>query len=115
MRGTPGKTNNPNGRPPKSRALTYLLDRALSKKLSAEDGSLKSGKFVISSLIADAVVTGRIKFPGDTEASVISIKDWIEFVKWVYQYLEPPVTRQELTGKDGGDVVIKVRLTDEDD
>lgn len=99
-----GTTNNPNGRPPKSRALTDLLVKALAKRIDTGDGKQSARKAILAELVADALATGRLKFPGDTEASVISVKDWLEFTKWAYQYLEPPITRQEVTGADGGAV-----------
>ena len=105
MPGVAGKTNNPNGRPPKSRALTTLLDKALGRSLDIE-GKRVSGKRVLAQLVTDALTTGRLKFPGDTEASVISVKDWLEFAKWFYQYMEPPVTRQEHSGPDGGAIEV---------
>ena len=103
-----GTTNNPNGRPPKSRALTDLLVKALAKRIETTEGKQVARKAILAELVADALATGRLKFPGDTEASVISVKDWLEFTKWAYQYLEPPITRQELTGAEGGEVVLKV-------
>lgn len=107
MPGVAGRTNNPNGRPPKSKALTTMLDRALSRTLDL-NGKRTSGKRVLAKLVADVLTTGRLTFPGDTESSVISIKDWLEFVKWFYNYAEPPVTRQELTGAEGGAVTIRI-------
>jgi hypothetical protein len=100
-----GKTNNPNGRPPKERSLTNLLDKALAHTVLV-DGKPINGKRVLAQLVTDVLTTGRLKFPGDTEASVISVKDWLEFTKWAYQYMEPPVSRQELTGAGGGPVVV---------
>jgi hypothetical protein len=103
-----GTTNNPNGRPPKSRALTDLLVKALSKKVDTNDGKQLPRKAVLAELVADVLATGRLQFPGDTETSVISIKDWLEFAKWAYQYLEPPPQRQEVTGADGGAVKVQM-------
>lgn len=102
-----GRTNNPNGRPPKERSLTNLLDKALGHTILV-DGKPVNGKRVLAQLVTDALTTGRLKFPGEEEQSVLSVKDWLDFVKWAYQYIEPPVTRQELTGADGGAVTIRV-------
>ena len=60
-----------------------------------------SGKRVLASLVAEGLTTGKVTFPGDEKASTIGVKDWIELVKWAYQYLEPAATRTGLTGKDG--------------
>ena len=77
------------------------------------DGKKISGKRVLAGLVADVLTTGRLRFPGETEDNIISVKDWLEFVKWTYQYMEPPTTRQEITGADGG--VIRVTLTGDND
>lgn len=116
MPGVKGKTNNPNGRPPKSRALTDLLDKALSHSVDTPDGKGASGKRVLAGLVAGVLTTGRLKFPGDTEDSVVSVKDWLEFVKWFYNYAEPPTTRLEHTGADGGGIeIIHVKPKADDD
>ena len=95
-----GKSGNPNGRPSKSRALSDLLSTALSKTIQTEDGRV-NGKRLLSRLVAEAVTSGQVTFPGEDKPSTLSMKDWMEFVKWAYQYLEPPITRQELTGAEG--------------
>jgi hypothetical protein len=111
MAGVKGKTNNPNGRPVKSRALTDLLVKALNKTIDI-DGKRVAGKRIVANMIAQALSTGRIRFPNDTEESVLSIKDWIEFTRWAYQYLEPPIIPHEVGGFDGSDIVIKVIYED---
>ena len=115
MPGVPGRTNNPNGRPPKSKSLTTVLDKALGRTLEV-DGRKVSGKRVLANLVAEALTTGRFKFPGDETVSVISVKDWIEFAKWAYQYLEPPAQRVETSGPGGGAIeVIHVKPRVDDD
>lgn len=103
-----GTRNNPNGRPPKSRALTELLVKAVSRPVTLPDGKRTAGKRVLASLVAEVLITGRLRFPNDTEESIISVKDWLEFVKWFYTYMEPPTQRNELTGADGGAINIVV-------
>ena len=103
-----GTTNNPHGRPPKSKSLTTMLDKALSKSWSTPDGKKVSGKQIMSDMVAAAVVTGRVKFPNDVEDSVLSVKDWIDFVRWVYERVDgKPI--QPIGGEaDDGSVVLKV-------
>jgi len=91
----PGQSGNPAGRPPKSRALSDTLEKALAKTVQTEDGNI-SGKRLLAILVVQAVTTGKVHFPGEESASVLGVKDWMEFVKWAYQYLEPPITRQEV-------------------
>lgn len=102
-----GESGNPSGRPPKSRALSDMLEKTLAKTIPTKDGKV-SGKRVLASLVVEGITTGRVTFPGEEQPSTISVKDWIEFVKWAYQYLEPPITRQELSGPDGGGVILRV-------
>ena len=101
----PGQSGNPAGRPPKSKALTELLEKALSKTVETQDGKI-AGKRILASLVAEGLTTGRVTFPGEEKPSTIGVKDWIEFVKWAYQYLEPPITKNEISGADGGKLII---------
>lgn len=111
MPGVKGRTNNPHGRPPKSRALTDLLLRAVARPVLV-GGKRIAGKRVIAQLIAEVLTTGQLRFPPDTEYQKIAVRDWMEFVKWFYGYAEPPVQRNELTGADGGAIeVIRVKAT----
>jgi hypothetical protein len=112
MAGIKGKTNNPNGRPPKSRALTDSLTKEFNKTYEFE-GKKISGKVLVARLVTKAIVTGKFKFPDDTEESVISIRDWIEFVKWVYERIDgkPP---QPMDVTSNGET-INVTLKTEDD
>jgi len=103
-----GSRNNPNGRPPKSRALTELLVNAVSRPITLPDGKRVAGKRVLASLVADVLTTGRLRFPNDIEDSIISVKDWLEFVKWFYGYAEPPVQRNEHTGEDGAPMAVTI-------
>ena len=106
----PGQSGNPAGRPPKSRALSDTLEKALAKTVQTEDGNI-SGKRLLAMLVAQAVTTGKVQFPGEESASVLGVKDWIAFVQWAYQYLEPPITRQEI---DANVNVINVKLVGDD-
>ena len=101
----PGQSGNPAGRPPKHKALTDILNKALSRTVPTNTGRV-AGKRVLARLVAEGLTTGKITFPGDEKPSVIGIKDWMELAKWAYQYLEPPTTRTEHTGADGGAIII---------
>ena len=97
MPGVKGRTNNPHGRPPKSKALTDLLGTALARTLVV-DGRSISGKRLLAMMVAQALTTGRVKFPNDLEDSVISIKDWMEFVKWAYDRIDGKPAQLVLKG-----------------
>jgi hypothetical protein len=92
---TPGKSGNPSGRPPKSKCLSDLLNTELEKGVSSS-GKKIAGKKLVAQLVTQVLTTGRLQFPDDTEPSIVSVKDWIEFCKWAYNYLEPPIIKQEI-------------------
>jgi hypothetical protein len=96
----PGQSGNPSGRPPKSRALSDLLIKALNKTVETPLGRV-AGKRLLARMVAQALTKGQVQFPQDEKPSIISVKDWLEFVKWSYQYLEPPVQKIAPTTPDG--------------
>jgi len=107
----PGQSGNPSGRPPKNKALTDLLQTALSKTVE-HDGKSISGKRLLAILVAEVATTGRVTFPGDKKPSTVGVKDWMEFVKWIYERIDgKPVQPVEGTGNDG---TIVVRLLKSD-
>lgn len=111
-----GTTNNPNGRPKKERALTDLLVRELSHGIELQDGTKVSGKKLIAQNVVAAVTTGKIKFPKDTEESVISVKDWIDFMKWLYVHVDGSVkTDIDVTSNGKTLRTINVNLLDDDE
>lgn len=88
MAGLPkGRTNNPAGRPPKNRSLSVILEAALGKSFEYE-GKRISGKRVLADMVSRAVITGRVRFPNDNEDSIISVKDWIGLVEWIYERVD---------------------------
>jgi hypothetical protein len=109
MAGVKGRTNNPNGRPKKDRALTDLLVKELSHKVTMPDGSEVSGKKLIAQNVVSAVTTGKVKFPKDTEESVISVKDWIDFMKWLYVHVDG-AAKSELDVTSGGEKIQPVTI-----
>jgi len=95
----PGVSGNPRGRPPKSRALTDLLTKALGRTLETQ-GKKVSGKRLLARLVVDVLTTGRATFP-DGRVLEVAPKDWLEFAKWLYQHVDGPA-RQELDVTSGG-------------
>ncbi len=95
-----GQSGNPSGRPPKSRALAEMLDKTLSKSVDTKQGKI-NGKRLLSRLVIEGITTGKVTFPDEEKPSVLGIKDWIEFVKWSFQYLDPPITKVAPVTPDG--------------
>lgn len=93
MAGLPkGRTNNPNGRPPKNRSLSTILEISMGKTFDY-GGRRVAGKRILAEMVTKAVVTGRLRFPEDTEDSVVSLKDWIGLVQWVYERIDGKPTQ----------------------
>jgi hypothetical protein len=96
---TKGQSGNPSGRP-RSSALADLLRKAANKTVSTNKGRV-AGKRLIAKMVLEGLTTGQVQFQNDEKPSVIGVKDWIDFVKWFYQYLEPPVQKIAPTTPDG--------------
>jgi hypothetical protein len=103
----PGQSGNPSGRPVKSRALTDILTRTLGKSVETKTGKV-SGKRLLARLVVQALTTGEVQFPKDDTPSQVGVKDWMEFVKWFYQYVEPAPVKNEHTGEDGSPLKVLV-------
>ena len=103
-----GESGNPRGRPPKSRALTAILEKAGNKALDV-DGTRVAGKRLLAAMVWQLATTGKATFPDGTELQV-SPRDWLEVVKWLYTQIDgPPKAEQaiELTGANGQNLVIE--------
>lgn len=96
-----GSQNNPRGRPPKSRALTALLETALAKPVTIEreNGAARvAGSKLLAALLVELITTGSATLPGGKVLEAAP-KDWIETVKWVYAHIDgPPKAELELSG-----------------
>jgi len=91
-----GKSGNPKGRPPKSRALTEILKRGGSKTVEV-DGKKISGKRFISMRIWELATTGQVKFDGRI-VKVSSVREWADIVKWIYSHIDgPPKAELDIT------------------
>ena len=106
---------NPKGRPPKSRALTAILEKAGAKAHDI-DGKRVAGKRLLATMVWELATTGKATFPDGTELQV-SPRDWIEVVKWLYSQIDgPPKAEQaiEHTGAGGRELIFRVVYADDD-
>jgi hypothetical protein len=102
-----GESGNPSGRPHKNKAMTDILETALSKTIDTKDGKA-NGKRVLASLVTEAVTTGKITFPGDELPSEIGIKEWTDFVKWIYERIDGKPIQPLVGNGDNGEIVLRV-------
>jgi hypothetical protein len=63
---------------------------------------------VLAKLATRAVTTGRLQFPGDNEISIISIKDWIEFVQWFYDRVDGKPVQPISGDEDRGPIIVNL-------
>lgn len=84
-----GQSGNPNGRPPKGRALTDALEAALDKTY---DGDKSAVKQTMAEKIAQAVVIGALEFPNGKTARKIKLNaaEWMSFVQFLYRHVDGP-------------------------
>ena len=109
-----GQSGNPNGRPPKGRALTELLEKAGSKTLVDIDGKRRSNKRIVARLAWEAVTSGKIELPSGSTLT-LSPHDWLDFYKWIFAQIDgPPKQAHEVTGPDGDPVQFVIRGADPD-
>ena len=105
-----GKSGNPNGRPPKNRAWTAILDKAGSKTLDYR-GRKVSRKTLLAEYIMQAITSGSVTFPDDSTIE-LSPRDWMDMVWKVYGQIDgPPKTAVELENpkdQDGNAVPFQI-------
>lgn len=101
-----GQSGNPNGRPPKDRALTAILERAGSKCLDY-NGKTVAGKRLLADLMWQIATTGTCTLPGDKKLEVTAI-DWLDVVKWLYHHIDGPApTAMKITGDSNEPLTIR--------
>jgi hypothetical protein len=79
--------NRGRGRPPKSRALTDILNQTLHQPVEYQ-GTMLSGVEVIAAMLRDYIITGKVQFPDGTVTKSYSLTDWIGAVKWIYDHID---------------------------
>jgi len=108
-----GQSGNPNGRPPKNRALTDLLEKAGNVVIDTKDGKRAARKRVVAALAWELVTSGKAELPNG-ETLKLAANDWLGMLKWIYQHIDgPPKTGLDLNDVEKLTLEI-VRASDED-
>ena len=84
-----GQSGNPNGRPPKNRALTDLLEAAGNTTIEDADGKRRARKRIAAGIAWELITEGKTKLPNG-ETLKLSPQDWIGLYKWIYQHIDGP-------------------------
>lgn len=105
-----GQSGNPNGRPPKSRALTAILERASAKTVEI-NGRRVASRRLVAALLWEAAACGRVTLPSGEEL-IFTPKDWLETIRFLYTQIDgPPKQGLDLTS-DGKPLTITVEWND---
>lgn len=88
----PGQSGNPHGRPPKSRALTEILERRGNSTRLDIDGKRHAGKQIVARALWELVTTGKTTLQDGEEVKMLEVhsKGWFEIVKWLYAQIDGP-------------------------
>jgi len=109
MPGKKGQTNNPNGRPPKNRALTALLEAAGAKTIE-RDGKPVTRKRFVADALWTAITTGKVTLEDgeETVTLLLATDDWIGLVQFLYKQVDgPPPSEHQLSGPNGAPLQIE--------
>ena len=107
-----GQSGNPSGRPPKSRALTDLLEAAGNATIEGADGKRKARKRIVASLAWELLTTGKAELPnGDTLK--LAPQDWVGLYKWIYAHIDGP-PKTEVSADVDGTIKLEIVRASED-
>jgi hypothetical protein len=93
---TPGASGNPKGRPPKSRALTEILQRAGKTTLhygvnKKGEVAKKSRQAILAEMLWTAAVTGEVLLNADygpQRLVALGGDEWLDVVKFLYAHID---------------------------
>jgi hypothetical protein len=81
-----GASGNPNGRPPRNRALTQILEAAGNTKIEY-GGKQSERKKVLAALLWEIATSGKADLPGGGKLDVAP-QDWFGVVKFLYSHID---------------------------
>ena len=105
----PGQSGNPAGKPPKSRALTEILEAAGNKTLADADGKKVARKRLLAQLLWEVATTGKATFPDGRVLEVAPV-DYLTVVKFLYQHIDGP-PKSEVDVTSGGQAIVKAYIS----
>lgn len=105
----PGNNANPDGRPPKNRALTEILEAAGDHTVTDPDGKRIARKRFIARALWEAITEGKTTLVGNTVLEVAPT-DWFGLVKFLYSHIDgPPPSKHQMSGPDDGPIQVETR------
>jgi hypothetical protein len=107
-----GKSGNPNGRPPKGRAIAERIEKALGKYDVGQDGKRHRRTDLIAEVWVSAMLTGKVELPNGTSMQ-LPPREWFELGKFVVGHIDGPAKAQlELSGDRAAPLTIEVIYAD---
>ena len=110
-----GHTNNPNGRPPKGRALTEILALGGDTTLRGGAKSMPATR-LLARLAWQGAATGRITFPAASAEEgertlYLDVDQWLALSRFLYTQIDgAPKSTVELNGPGGGPVAHTIEI-----
>ena len=83
-----GQSGNRRGRPPASRAISEML-RLKGEETVVVGGQVLSAQEALADAIWRFVLKGDVML-GKKHLKADSVGDWVQAVKWLYTYVDPP-------------------------
>jgi hypothetical protein len=99
----PGQSGNPKGKAPGSRAISEML-RLKGEETVVVGGQALSQQEALAEAIWRFVLKGDVML-GKKHLKAESVGDWVQAVKWLYTYVDPPRTT---TAEAEPEVVVRV-------
>ena len=104
-----GQSGNRRGRPPASRAISAML-RLKGEEMVVVGGQALPAQEALADAIWQFVLKGDVRL-GEKHLQAESVGDWVQAVKWLYTYVDPP---QAKGSEDEPEVVVRVVRVNEE-
>lgn len=102
-----GQSGNPNGRPPKDRAVAFQLTKALNKTEKGADGKRHKRVGLLAEILISALMTGKVKLVNGQEL-LLPPREWMELTKFMIGHVDGPAKAHlELSGDANAPIVLK--------
>ncbi len=98
-----GQSGNPKGKAPGSRAISEML-RLKGEETVVVGGQALSAQEALAEAIWRFVLKGDVML-GKQHLKAESVGDWVQAVKWLYTYVDPPRGKMS---EDEPEVVVRV-------
>lgn len=107
-----GQSGNPNGRPPKDRAIASQIEKALNKVELGADGKKHKRVTLLAEIFVNALVTGKVVLPNGYTLT-LPPREWMEMSKFVVTHVDGPLKTAVETGESP--LLVRIEYADNQD